>query len=215
MSNFEIVEQIYKKREEIIENIDKESVDVYLWIKNEYEKSRGGHELLNNKIFQFVFRSYYRLDSAGLSEKQKQRFFELLAQKESRLNIILEELYKLPTLRKKNGKPIHTVQFAFATKLLHTLDNTKPIFDSKVAVVIYQHVNGNTKERKIESCKKIHVDLKNLYTQLILDQKIQQVIKEFRSKFKATLKENRIDNEKVLDFLLWSLGKLMKNEAKK
>ena len=54
MSNFEIVEKIYKKREEIIDNIDQESVDVYLWIKNEYEKN--GDNIRGNKVFQFVFR---------------------------------------------------------------------------------------------------------------------------------------------------------------
>jgi len=57
--------------------------------------------------------------------------------------------------------------------------------------------------------------LKELETQLISDSKIQQVIKEFRLKFESTLRENQMTNEKVLDFLLWSLGKLIKNEAKK
>ena len=50
---------------------------------------------------------------------------------------------------------------------------------------------------------------------MISDSKIQQVIKEFRLKFESTLRENQMTNEKVLDFLLWSLGKLIKNEAKK
>ena len=213
MSNFEIVEKIYKKREEIIDNIDQESVDVYLWIKNEYEKN--GDNIRGNKVFQFVFRSYYRLDNAGLSNEQKECFFKLLAQKESRLNIILEELHKLPTLRKKNGKPVHTVQFSFATKLLHTLDDTNPIFDSEIARVIRKSFHGKDKEERMESCEEIYSYLKELETQLISDSKIQQVIKEFRLKFESTLRENQMTNEKVLDFLLWSLGKLIKNEAKK
>ena len=75
----DIIKEIFKRQDEILSNIDRESIVVYLFLKNEYAKSDGG----NNAVFQFVFRSYYGLDGAGLSGKFKKRFFKLLEQKEN------------------------------------------------------------------------------------------------------------------------------------
>ena len=46
---------------------------------------------------------------------------------EEDLGRILRELYEKETLRKAK-----TVQFSFATKLIHTINPNRPIFDSKV-----------------------------------------------------------------------------------
>ncbi len=197
--NLEIAEEIYRRHEEIISNISRESVDVYLWLRDEYKKGN----IKNNTVFQFVFRSYYRLDRAGLGKKLKKRYFELLDAKEDNLEFILNELHKIPRERGDN-----TVQFSFATKLLHTIDNSKPIFDDEVSVVIHKKVAGKNKER-IESARKIYAYLENFYSEFIGNVKIQKVIKKFKSKFDIDAK--RISEQKILDFLIWSLGKLKKD----
>src|SRR4051812_17817081 len=84
-----------------------ESIRVYEWI----EANKGQPE---NLLFQFVFRSYYRIDNAGLTSDWKVRYFEFMRDRESRLPTILEGLYHIPT--KKNVK---SYQLSFATKLLH------------------------------------------------------------------------------------------------
>ena len=100
---------------------------------------------------------------------------------------------------------------SFATKLLHTLDNSKPIFDAEVSAVINKRVTGNIKEEKIKSAKDIYAYLENLYLVLVGNEKIQEVIKEFRAKFSVDTK--RITDQKVLDFLIWSLGKLKRRNG--
>ena len=184
--NLEIAEEIYRRHEEIISNISRESVDVYLWLRDEYKKGN----IKNNTVFQFVFRSYYRLDRAGLGKKLKKRYFELLDAKEDNLEFILNELHKIPRERGDN-----TVQFSFATKLLHTIDNSKPIFDDEVSVVIHKKVAGKNKER-IESARKIYAYLENFYSEFIGNVKIQKVIKKFKSKFDIDAK--RISEQKIL-----------------
>ena len=76
--NLEIAEEIYRRHEEIISNISRESVDVYLWLRDEYKKGN----IKNNTVFQFVFRSYYRLDRAGLGKKLKKRYFKNFLRRE-------------------------------------------------------------------------------------------------------------------------------------
>lgn len=141
-----IIEEISNKQGGILSNIDKESIDVYLFLKKEYKKGN----INNNLLFQFLFRSYYRLDNAGLSSKLKKRYFELLAKKEQDLTKILLELYKIHTLKGKNS-----VQFSFATKLLHTIDNKKPISDTEVLRVFHKNIPGKKLE-KIKYCLRVY-----------------------------------------------------------
>jgi len=196
-----IIEEIDEKQDDILSNLDFESIAVYSFLKNVYTKGN----ILNNLVFQFVFRSYYRLDNAGLSDEIKSRFFELLAQKQTNLELFLSELYEIPTLKGEN-----TIQFSFATKLLHTIDNDKPIFDSGVAILTNIKPKGSDRNTKIRSCIEIYYSLEKLYEELKEDDKIKKLISKFRSKFKVD--DEKISDTKVLDFIMWSLGKLKKEK---
>ena len=197
----QIIEIILKQPDEILSNLNFEDIAVYVFLKNEYDKGN----ILNNFVFQYVFKSYWRIDNAGWSDKMKKQFFILLSEKQADLKIILSELYKIPTLRGKNS-----IQFSFATKLLHTINNDSPIFDSMVGKIIKMDVKGNNKDEKINSCIEIQNYLKESYKKLITDAKIQQAISDFRTKFGVEIKE--MSDTKILDSIIWSLGK---NELKK
>ena len=204
MTMSDTIKEICERQDAIFLNITRESVGVYLFLKDEYKKGN----VKNNIVFQFVFRSYYRLDNAGLTDEFKKRYFELLADKQTDLEYILSELYKLETLKGKNS-----IQFSFATKLLHTLDNNKPIFDAEVARVIHRSVTGIGKEEKIDSCRSIYNDLIGIYYNLINDEGIKKIIFKFRKKFDVSPK--RMSDIKVLDFIIWSFGKLNKKKSVK
>jgi hypothetical protein len=196
-----IISDIDEKQEEILSNLDNESVVVYIFLKKEFDKSN----IANNLFFQFVFRSFYRLDNAGLSDNLKKHFFKLFAEKQTKLDIILSELYEIPTLKKCNS-----IQFSFATKLLHTIDNDKPIFDKYVTSILNKKVKGKNKNEKIQSCIEIYDSLVTLHDELKKNDKIRNVILKFRSKFKVSNEE--MSDTKVLDSIMWSLGKLQSNE---
>ena len=191
-----LIDKIAAKEEEILTGLNEESIAVYSFLKNEYRKG----DILNNHVFQFAFRSYYRLDNAGLSPIQKKRYFEMLSEKIEDLSFILSELYELPTL--KNRK---SIQFSFATKLLNMLDDNKPIFDSYISNLTKLKVKGSTKSEKIVSCVKIYESLTNLYLQLKLENEMRTLIAKFRNRF-IRYNEN-ISDTRALDFIIWSLGK--------
>ena len=194
-----IIQQVDEKQEEILSNLDFESIAVYSFIKNEYAHGN----IQGNLVFQFVFRSFYRLDNAGLADEMKNRFFELLAEKQTNLGIILSDLYEIP--RKKGDK---SMQFSFATKLLHTIDNRKPIYDTEIGSLTFSKPKRSDKNTEIQDYIELYNNLEKLDAELLKNDKIQTVISKFRLKF-------RVDNEKIsdikaLDFILWSLGKINK-----
>jgi len=198
----EVIKNIVDNRDKILLNLDKESIDVYIFLKKEYEKGN----INNNKVFQFVFRSFYRLDNAGLSDEQKIHFFELMSNKDISLNKILLDLYNFPTKRNKNS-----LQLSFATKLLHTIDNQRPIFDAEVTAVMgYKLPQGSEIDIRIVKSEKLYMDLFQLYNELLSQKEIENVVRLFREKF--NVQENDVSNEKALDFIIWSLGKIMKKK---
>jgi hypothetical protein len=168
-----------------------ESIKVYEWLEAHKEKPE-------NPVFQFVFRSYYRIDSAGLTSDWKGRYFEFLSQRERSLKTILEGLYHIPTKKK-----VKSLQFSFATKLLHTLDTSQPIYDSKVAELLGLPVKkGKAFAANINTCIAVYEKLREVQQQLLSDEPIKNQIAALKDRYNS-----QISDEKALDFLLWSAGK--------
>ena len=193
----EIIKEICKWQPKILSDKDlPESIAVYLFLKKEYEKNNR-----NDLVFQFVFGSFYGMDRAGLGHNLKKHFFKLLEREEAGLEVILRKLYKIP-----NSKKQLAVHFVFATKLLHTLDDGNPIFDSKVAKVIDEKVKGASGDERIKSSIILYEYLKCVHCNLLRDGEITKIIQKFKEKFHVDQKQ--ISDAKVLDFIIWTLGKL-------
>ncbi len=195
----EVVEFISNNLNAIIENIAHESVEAYQYLKMEFDKT----DVSENYFFQFVFRSFYGLDSAGLKDDFKKKYFKLLQENKGNpspdFRSIIKQLYEI-----KNIKEKESLQVSFTSKLIHTLQHNFPIYDSKVArlmkfpylpssLYIEDRISGYleqiTELKKLYACIKKHIG-ENLFT-------------EFDNKFKTV-----ISDEKKIDFILWSAGKL-------
>ncbi len=126
------------------------------------------------------------------------------------LKAILNKLYDIKIVRKK--KSVHSVQFSFATKLIHTLDDTMPIYDSSIALLFNLEKKGRDKEEQISSCDNIYCKFQEDFKSVLNHKDIKEIIKEFREKFRWNEKEDveRVSDEKILDFILWTLGKIDK-----
>ncbi len=119
--------EINNNAKSIIENLKEESVAVYYFINDQFIKENVN----DNKLLQFVFRSFYRIDNAGLTDEFKKRYFEILQESKDiapNLKEICQELYKI-----KNHRKLNTLQFSFVTKLANTVNPKLPIYDSEVA----------------------------------------------------------------------------------
>ncbi len=163
------------------DNRYRESVCVYKFLCNEYKKGN----IRKNRLFQYVYSSFYGLNRA-LKPEMKAKYFELM-EKGGDIEFIMEQL------RNTTNK----YHFSFATKLIHTRDNTKPIWDQYAGRVLGI---GRPKE----NYPKKYGQLEELYVKLLESSKCKKQIDKFRKEFEV---EGTVSNEKVLDFLLWGLGK--------
>ncbi len=57
--------------EAIIDNLAQESIDAYIFLKTQFDVTE---DIRTHYLFHFVFRSFYRLDNAGLSSEMKQEY---------------------------------------------------------------------------------------------------------------------------------------------
>lgn len=193
-------EWIEANSKEIIDNIAYESVDVYTFLKGEFLKT----SVNDNYLFQFIFRSFYRLDNAGLSSAFKTKYFELLEEtrrnKELDFKKILNILYEYP-----NRKGQNTVQFSFATKMFNMIESSIPIYDKEVAKMFDLKRPYQT---EFDSKLKIylnHLDfIKKGYNVIIDKGLLPTTIKLFDAKFE----NNNLPKIKKIDFIFWSAGKV-------
>ena len=190
----DIIDELEKHKRKVFENIGSESIQAYLFLQREYRNGEGR----NDPLFRFVYRSFYRLDNAGLTSEWKQRYFALLEEKVLNLEEVLRELYTIPTRRGKSS-----VQFSFATKMLHTISPVLPIYDSIVGKVLGISITGRGEE-KIKSCVKAYQKLRDKHDELLKDSRVGTIIEDFKAEFDA----GDLSDTKALDFLLWGLGKV-------
>ncbi len=196
----EITEWIEMHSTEIIENIDRESVDVYNFLKKEFNKSNVN----TNYLFQFVFKSFYKVDNAGLTPEFKKEYFEILEENRNKKHFDLEKvscrLFSFP-----NRKEQDTLQFSFVTKLFSTIDDKMPIYDSKAAKMF-----SLSRPYQIEFEIKLdkYLDqldiIQNGYQQITEQNLLPKTIGLFDREFK----NNKLSEMKKLDFIFWSAGKI-------
>jgi hypothetical protein len=125
----EVLKRVLKLRPRAVASLARHAVPVWVFLDQRF---RSTPDIQSDFLFQFLFRSYYRLDNAGLDDPFKDAYFKLLqSHREERppdLRRICQELADTST--EKGTKTLH---FSFATKLAGTIAPEQPIYDSFVA----------------------------------------------------------------------------------
>lgn len=188
---------------QIIGNLQEESLAVYCFLHEQWKSQSA----VDNKIFQFVFRSFYRLDNAGLTDEFKKKYFELLEDsRSSQPNIkeICEHLYKI-----RNRRGLMSLQFSFVTKLANTVNSSLPIYDSEVAKMYGYRapLSSRPVPERIDHLLKFYAELSDDYNKIISEGLLDKTLELFDKTFQKYT--NKVSQNKKLDFIIWSAGKLM------
>ncbi len=123
------------------------------------------------------------------------------------LNVLAENLYNTPS--RKDGSL--TLEFSFATKLLHMINPQTPIYDSKVAAFyFFQEPNSKRplQERIARFCA-FHAFLIQEYQRVLQNGLLASSIRTFRQKFSL----QNFTDEKVIDSLIWAYVVLLQDGA--
>jgi hypothetical protein len=193
-----VINLIKKCKQEIFNKLvkDKKSFELY----NEIQKGFKRGDIIKNKAFQKTYKRFYRL-GRNFGDKLSKRYFELLQRREGNIEKILIELSKI-----KGSNNKFSVWLAFASKLIHTIDNNQPIYDSRVAKILNIKSNYNIKgiDRRINDRLVTYDLLKKKFGEILANQEIKRIIHNFKKRL-----EVNINNVKMLDFILWKLGDMV------
>lgn len=196
-----VFREVEDNADEIVRAIGRESVGVYAFLATEFAKG----PIVDNYVFQFVYRSYYRLDNAGLTARFKIRYFELMQQCRSTglVNIeeLVSELHEYENLRRRK-----TLQFSFVTKLANTVSDTYPIYDAEVARVFGFKPPPNSKkfDTRLMEYMSFYKRLQAVYLDIIYKDRLPKARAAFESLYSN---ERGLPKVKLLDFIIWSAGK--------
>lgn len=190
----------------VLGNLKLESLAVYEFLQSRYGQAP---DVSQDSVFQFVFRSFYRLDNAGLSDSFKVHYFEIMQQErnssvEFDIARVCRELYAHKRLKKDQS-----LQFSFVTKMASTLSADFPVYDSEVARMHGFSPPNSIKdmEAKLDKLMSFYDLVQAGYEDVVASSALEPVLKGFDAAFPAHRSLNVI---KKLDFIVWSAGKLKK-----
>ena len=200
MKTTEITTFIEGNAQQIINNIDAESIELYIKLKSEFEKP----DVSENYIFQTVFRAFYGLDNVGFNEDFKSKYFNLLKNYRNQDTFDVEKVF-IDLHIIKNFKDKDSIIFSFASKLMCTVDDSLPIYDKEVCDVFsFTEPVDDDFAMVIDILLDQYEGIQNLFKEIIDWNLLPITFRLFDEKFKG----NNLSLTKKLDFIFWSLGKL-------
>ena len=185
----------------IVESIDPWEVAEYDWLRETIDQS-------GTAAYQQRYKNFWGMNVAQLSSPFYATYFEFLSAATTPTPTDLcKALYESSTRR--DG--IRTLQFSFATKLLHTLNPRLPIYDSLVARFFLFKVPSNDRpvRERIAKLIEFYDFLGTEYARVIKGGQLASAIAEFRQRFNP----QQHTDEKIIDWLIWGLVNLADREA--
>lgn len=195
-------DEIEKNSINIVEMVGAEAVEVSRYIFARYRKVNPA----TDRVFQFLFRSAYRIDNAGLTAEFKTKFFDLFREAKNQGCADIREIVRaLRSIPNKRGHP--SLQFSFATKLANTVDPTMPLYDDWVAKTFCLQKSRNNLdfESRLSRYMAFYRVLQALYEKIIEEDLLAGPRDHFRQFYAPAA--TKISEQKILDFIFWSAGK--------
>ena len=160
--------------------------------------------------YQKRYRRFWAMNAAQLSPAFYSAYFSTLTAALSRpttISIVAQTLHAASA--RHNGQK--SLQFSFATKLLHMTNQHSPIYDSQVAdFYFFQEPKVQTDlQRRIDNLMAFHGFLAEEYSRVIKGGLLASAIQEFRLR----LNPQCFTDEKIVDSLIWAFVALLRKGA--
>jgi hypothetical protein len=153
---------------------------------------------------------FWAMGAARLSEKFKDVYFDML--KSSAVPTQeLEEVVRVLYDASANSKGRHSIQFSFATKLMHMKNRRLPIYDSQVAAFYFFQPprTGRDQSERIARFMSFYQFLVFEYRRILDQNLLARPIEAFRNRFAPTY----FTDEKIIDSLIWAFVGLLNKDA--
>jgi hypothetical protein len=155
-------------------------IQPYVWLIQHFDNVNVGQD----EKFQQVYRRFWQLNPARLSAKFHQEYFGLLEELKGSDNIGVEEvarhLLRLPT--RSNGG--HSLQFSFASKLVHMHRHDMPPYDSLLEDFFFLPRSASkSMEAKLNRKLKGYQFIRREYNRILKHGILGEAIENFRQRF--------------------------------
>lgn len=162
--------------------------------------------------FQRTYRTYWQLNAARLGSEFCSTYFSYFQKLKEADDIVLErvvqDLYKVPT----HGDGRQSLQFSFASKMVHMLKPQLPVYDSMVEAFFFlpfgspaEKMEGKLK-RLLESYRFLTAE----YERVLKEDLLRPAIATFRTRFSVG---GDYTDEKIIDTLIWKFVSFVRSGA--
>jgi predicted house-cleaning noncanonical NTP pyrophosphatase (MazG superfamily) len=188
-------ELIHKNQDTILSQLDTNTLSVYRWLQDNLHT----RNVAIDQEYRKRYGHYYGM--RFVSNEYRERYFQMMEDLKNTPGVSFREIsQQLYLVDQKH-------EFSFISKLLHTIDPSCPIYDSRVARVL-----GITRYPKSDFQKVLKRDegildkLRNVYHQLETDSRLTELLIQIDQR----TPDKPMSIEKKLDFILWALGGIIK-----
>jgi len=193
----------------VLDTVDrKRDIDPYLKMAEMF--SAGS--VFDNYEYKTTYRKYWQLNAARLSDSYCNHYFQVMEDYRHKdqigIEAVVKALYEVPS----NSKGIKTIQFSFATKLLHTIDNTRPVYDSLVGdFYFFPQIKPSWKyDKKLSAYIHAYDFLLREYKRVLVKGLLSESLQKFRERFRLP---HAYTDQKIVDTLLWKFSSYARTGA--
>ena len=191
----------------LLGEMDREQeVRPYVWLS----RNLCNRNVSTDEAYQREYSSYWGLNGAGLGKEFRDAYFCKLEElkrdskaDEKTVEAVARHLWEVPINR--SGRC--SLQFSFASKLVHMVNPNLPLYDSRVEDFYFLPPTSAKLEAKMESYRFLVEEYNRVLTDGILSSSIQK----FRERFHPD--SACYSDIKVIDTLIWKFAAVLRNGA--
>ena len=189
----DLADQILTHRQEILAELDEKSLRTYQWL----QENLHCRNVAVDEEYRRRFGGYYGM--RFVSQKYRDAYFQFFEahKNDASLSFIDAAMALYPVDNKH--------EFSFISKMLHTINPSHPIYDSRVERVLkLGHGYGQSLDQRLAKDVQILERLTCTYQELYASGKLTDLLNEID----AVTPGFQMSMEKKMDFIIWALGSI-------
>lgn len=190
----DLVKLIIQRKEDILSKFDDKMMGTYCWLQEELYL----RDVATDKEYRRKFSGYYKM--RFVSQEYRDAFFNVFEKMKNEVEASFRDIsYYLYDVDQKH-------EFSFISKMLHTIDPHKPIFDSQVCEVLHLHrTYQSSLAGKVRQDEDSLTHIVKAYAEMSASKEVRKMLAQMDDFTPGY----RMTDEKKLDFILWALGGIL------
>lgn len=185
----------------ILTTIPEQHVSEYLWLTNNPNPQENKYQ---NRYCKF-----WAMNGLATSRNYRQSYF-------ARFDKVLQNRSSIPDLMATDwqiDQDRRSLQFSFSTKLIHMIDHSRPVYDSKIAAFyFFDSPTGRNITARHGRLMDFYAFLQKEYTRIQNNGLLNPAIEAFRKQFEQQEGIGNLHAVKIIDTLIWSYTSWMNND---